>query len=309
MIRFDYSSRVKVSRRDLIRGALAGGAVAAAGGKLTGCGNEVVPAPTIEGAVDDDPASPSYGQVAVEFGRYPALDEVGGAVTVKLTPPSDGRARPFRVPSGILLVRRGAPADPPEWAAMESTCTHASCPLGYSQKDALVECPCHQSRFRLAADPAVPGSCPGEVVHLPARQGPTVYEVVPSGDLTLVYILLNSTLGCSTLPPLAAGKVHAAVGRFAALQQNGGAVVGTPGGFTDPIAVVRVDASTVAAVNARCTHLGCTVAWQRDRFQCPCHESAFALDGRVLPGDGPARRSLATYAVEFDGTRVVVTLV
>ena len=35
----------------------------------------------------------------------------------------------------------------------------------------------------------------------------------------------------------------------------------------------------------RCTHLGCTVVRQADNiFECPCHGSAFDLNGDVLVG-------------------------
>jgi Rieske Fe-S protein len=48
----------------------------------------------------------------------------------------------------------------------------------------------------------------------------------------------------------------------------------------------------VAAWNAECPHLGCKVGYQeeKDCFACPCHDSAFALDGAVL--GGPAPRSM-----------------
>ena len=62
--------------------------------------------------------------------------------------------------------------------------------------------------------------------------------------------------------------------------------------------VVRLDGRTVAAyrdahggltaVDARCTHLGCTVAFNpvETSWDCPCHGSRFAVDGSVL--EGPA---------------------
>ena len=295
-----------MKRREFIKGALVGSAALAGGIPLTSCGNDVSPAPEIPGSFDDDPASATYGEVAVDLTAHPELDDIGAAVTVRLTPPTDGRARPFRVPAGILFIHRGAPADPPEYAALESTCTHAACPLGYNPHDQLVECPCHASRFRAAADPGLPGSCAGDVVHRPARQGPTAFEVQLSGKTA--YILLSSIVGCKLLPPLVDGKVTITLADAPDLAQPGGSIVGTPQGFSDPLAVVRVDQSTVVALNARCTHLGCTVAYDRSNndLQCPCHQSSFALDGTVQRD--PATRNLTVYPVTFDGSTVVITL-
>ncbi|MGS2591804.1 FAD-dependent oxidoreductase [Streptomyces hebeiensis] len=59
-----------------------------------------------------------------------------------------------------------------------------------------------------------------------------------------------------------------------------------------PCAVHRDAEGTVRAVSARCTHLGCLVAFNaaETAWECPCHGSRFGVDGAVL--QGPAVRPL-----------------
>ena len=48
----------------------------------------------------------------------------------------------------------------------------------------------------------------------------------------------------------------------------------------------------VLALTAECPHLGCKIGLhpEGESFACPCHESAFALDGSVQ--DGPSPRAM-----------------
>jgi Rieske Fe-S protein len=59
------------------------------------------------------------------------------------------------------------------------------------------------------------------------------------------------------------------------------------------VAAHRDAAGALHAVDARCTHLGCTVAFNdaEQSWDCPCHGSRYALDGSVL--HGPAVEPLA----------------
>jgi len=67
------------------------------------------------------------------------------------------------------------------------------------------------------------------------------------------------------------------------LPAGGGKVVSRHG---RQVAVSKDDEGTVSAVSARCTHLGCIVAWNdaERSWDCPCHGSRFATDGSVLQG-------------------------
>jgi glycine/D-amino acid oxidase-like deaminating enzyme/nitrite reductase/ring-hydroxylating ferredoxin subunit len=53
-------------------------------------------------------------------------------------------------------------------------------------------------------------------------------------------------------------------------------------------AAYRDETGTAHVVSARCTHLGCTVAWNgaEKSWDCPCHGSRFDVTGKVL--EGPA---------------------
>lgn len=78
-----------------------------------------------------------------------------------------------------------------------------------------------------------------------------------------------------------------------------------------PVLVIKNpnDANSLIAVNPTCTHNNCTVKWQKSEklFDCPCHDSEFAPDGKVLKG--PAKKPLATYQAKIEGNSVVVKAV
>ena len=63
------------------------------------------------------------------------------------------------------------------------------------------------------------------------------------------------------------------------------------------LAVHRDDQGELHALSARCTHLGCIVAWNNAErtWDCPCHGSRFDTDGRVL--EGPATADLEQRSV------------
>lgn len=65
--------------------------------------------------------------------------------------------------------------------------------------------------------------------------------------------------------------------------------------------IYRDDSGSVRAVSAVCTHMGCMLGWNPvDRsWDCPCHGSRFAADGRVL--HGPAVEPLGTIDKSIGG--------
>ena len=63
---------------------------------------------------------------------------------------------------------------------------------------------------------------------------------------------------------------------------------------TQDVWVVKHSPTEFTVYSPICTHLGCHYGWdaQARQFRCPCHGSAFAIDGKVLAG--PAPRALDT---------------
>jgi len=70
--------------------------------------------------------------------------------------------------------------------------------------------------------------------------------------------------------------------------------------------VVKTGQNQAVAFSPQCTHLGCAYHWEeKDRtFLCPCHGSAFAIDGKVLVG--PASRPLDRFCVRVESGKLMV---
>jgi quinol---cytochrome c reductase iron-sulfur subunit, bacillus type len=62
----------------------------------------------------------------------------------------------------------------------------------------------------------------------------------------------------------------------------------------------------IRAFSTVCPHLGCGVDFdeQTGKFNCPCHTSAFDLDGRCL--SGPSPRGLDELEAQVEGRNVMV---
>jgi len=82
----------------------------------------------------------------------------------------------------------------------------------------------------------------------------------------------------------------------------------------EPVGAVylqRVADGKVRALNAKCPHTGCFVNFQSggaNRFHCPCHDSTFAVDGKILDPRSPSPRALDELPVEIrNGNEIWVT--
>ena len=85
---------------------------------------------------------------------------------------------------------------------------------------------------------------------------------------------------------------------------DAGAVDSFPVGSVTPFTqgrfyLVRMADGGFLALYRKCTHLGCAVPWEpaAGRFICPCHASAFEIDGKVI--NPPAPRPQGRVAVTF----------
>lgn len=60
----------------------------------------------------------------------------------------------------------------------------------------------------------------------------------------------------------------------------------------EKIAVCRDSNGMLHAVNPKCTHMGCTVVWNKaeQTWDCPCHGARYSMEGKVV--NGPADKDL-----------------
>lgn len=77
------------------------------------------------------------------------------------------------------------------------------------------------------------------------------------------------------------------------------------------VIVARVDANTLAACSAVCTHQGCEVGYDdgAKQWACPCHGSRYSLDGQVVQGPAidPLEQFKAALEVELGSAKGDIT--
>jgi len=74
----------------------------------------------------------------------------------------------------------------------------------------------------------------------------------------------------------------------------------------NPILLIRGGDGNFSALSTECSHLGCTVKKEPSLIRCPCHESAYDFEGRVL--NGPAEIALRRYPVMTTGSIIQIHL-
>ncbi|MBK8883773.1 MAG: Rieske (2Fe-2S) protein [Bacteroidales bacterium] len=72
--------------------------------------------------------------------------------------------------------------------------------------------------------------------------------------------------------------------------------------------LIRSEDGGFLALSLICSHLGCSVLWDktRNQFVCPCHSSAFDRVGNVI--NSPAPRALDYFPVLIEGGKIKVDL-
>lgn len=125
----------------------------------------------------------------------------------------------------------------------------------------------------------------------------------------LAIVVGNSMLGAIGIPTLKASSRNSStlagvreiplmLEDTPELQQVGGAYRLEIEDLDKDILIARTDTDTYIAVDIKCTHKGCQVAYKQEMekpayFECPCHGSKFDLTGKAL--FGPAKKPLGTY--------------
>ena len=151
------------------------------------------------------------------------------------------------------------------------------------------------SRRRFCAEACQVASCATLATLVSACGGGSSSPTSPSGAASMLGVLAGRFTG-SVVQVTAAGS---------ALADAGGAVLveSTAGVFL----VARTSASTFSAIDAVCTHEGCTITGaDSTTYVCPCHGSRYSRSGQVV--GGPAKASLRQYATTFSDGVVTITL-
>lgn len=132
----------------------------------------------------------------------------------------------------------------------------------------------------------------------------------------LASMLPSSLIGCSEATPQASSPITSPES-VAAAPSGSFKVIGTIAQLNKDNSLLSEDkkvivirdpqnSKKVVALNAKCTHNGCTVQWKEANkvFVCPCHDAEFTASGAVKLG--PAKTPLARYNAKLEGEKVLV---
>lgn len=130
---------------------------------------------------------------------------------------------------------------------------------------------------RLVADLIVSGASPWETLYDPARR-----TLRAAGTFARENLNVAAQYGALVSPGEGIAREDIPLGSGAVLRDG-----------VSKIAVYHAHDGTYVERSAFCPHLGCVVEWNSTEhsWDCPCHGSRFAADGRVL--NGPAIAPLA----------------
>ena len=89
--------------------------------------------------------------------------------------------------------------------------------------------------------------------------------------------------------------------KFVVVDSRSDAWTVSPSAPVGAIYLRRTGPKAVQALNVVCPHLGCFVDFvgSQNGYFCPCHNSAFAMDGSVSDPDSPSPRGLDELEVEI----------
>ncbi len=114
--------------------------------------------------------------------------------------------------------------------------------------------------------------------------------------------------GSATAPATSGGSSSATVSgliKLSDVPSNTAVSVAVPTSVSSQGALlITQSGGKLTALDSTCTHMGCKVAPDGGKLQCPCHGSEYTLTGQVTLG--PAPSALHPVAVKVDGGEVVL---